>query len=116
MLKHPTDFGTQLYVWDDSMYVPVVVKNKAAEILLGNIKAESVHSSYRKESCGQLASKSANQCGPGLNFYSIWLILLKALLQPGKNSPLKFKVRVDMTKNWENGRFDMLSVSLPLVL
>ncbi|CAI9266599.1 unnamed protein product [Lactuca saligna] len=103
-----------LYVWDESAYVPVVVKNKAAEILVGNIKAESVHSTYQKQKqgCGQRANKSMeDQC---LDFYSLWLILLKSLLQPGKNSPLKFKVRVDMTKKWENGRFEMLSFSLPL--
>lgn len=103
-----------LYVWDESAYIPVVVKNKAAEILLGNIKAESVGSTYQKQACGEL--RANEEAMEGLNFYSLWLILLKALLQPGKNSPLKFKVRVDVTKNWENGRFEMLSVSLPLLL
>ncbi|KAI3736663.1 hypothetical protein L2E82_26607 [Cichorium intybus] len=103
-----------LYVWDESAYIPVVVKNKAAEILLGNIKAESVQSTYQKQACGELRANEETM--EGLNFYSLWLILLKALLQPGKNSPLKFKVRVDVTKNWENGRFEMLSVSLPLLL
>ncbi|KAI3685509.1 hypothetical protein L6452_34757 [Arctium lappa] len=92
-----------LYIWDESTCIPVVVKNKAAELLLGNMKAESVYSSYKKQACRN----------EGLNFYSLWLILLKALLQPGKNSPLKFKVRIDMTNNWENGRFEMMSVSLP---
>ncbi|KAK9061703.1 hypothetical protein SSX86_018886 [Deinandra increscens subsp. villosa] len=100
-----------LYVWDNSTCIPVVIKNKAAEILVGHIKAESVHSSYRKQACGE----SVNGDRQGLNFYSLWLILLKVLLQPGKNSPLKFKVRVDMTKNRDNGRFEMLSLSLPLI-
>ncbi|GJX22095.1 hypothetical protein Tco_0226540 [Tanacetum coccineum] len=100
-----------LYVWDESTYIPVVVKNKAAEILLGNIKAESVQSSYSKQACGQSANEvMKDQCGQGLKFYSLWLILLKAVLQRGKNSALKFKVRVDMTEKWDNGRFEMLSV------
>ncbi|KAL4559125.1 hypothetical protein LXL04_031259 [Taraxacum kok-saghyz] len=105
-----------LYVFDECGYIPVVVKNKAAEILVGNIKAEGVDSTYKSQACGQRANKSMeDECGQGLNFYSLWLILLKALLQPGKNSPIEFKVRVDMTKNWENGRFEMLSVSLPIL-
>ncbi|MFS7933506.1 hypothetical protein Hanom_Chr04g00380641 [Helianthus anomalus] len=115
-LKYSIDPDMQLYVWDDSTYIPVVIKNKAAEILFGNIKAESVHSSDRKQARGQPINKGAEaQCGPGLNFYALWLILLKSLLQPGKNSPLKFEVRVDTTKSWENGRFEMVSLSLPLV-
>ncbi|KAL8252746.1 hypothetical protein R6Q59_036439 [Mikania micrantha] len=102
-----------LYVWDNSTHIPVVVKNKAAEILVGNIKAESVHCSYRKQAHGALENDAIED--QGLNFYSLWLILLKTLLQPGMNSPLKFKVRVDVTKNWENGRFEMLSLSLPSI-
>lgn len=102
----------QLYVSDESTYIPIVVKNKAAEFLLGSIKAESVHSSYRKQS----KEAMEDQCVPDLNFYSLWLILMKTLLQPGKNSPFKFKVRIDITKNWESGRFEMLSMSLPLLL
>ncbi|XP_024972701.1 uncharacterized protein LOC112511344 isoform X2 [Cynara cardunculus var. scolymus] len=93
-----------LYIWDDSTCIPVVVKNKAAELLVGNMKAESVYTSYKKQACRN----------EGINFYSLWLILLKALLlQPGNNSPLKFKLRIDMTNNWDNGRFEMISVSLP---
>ncbi|XP_076899239.1 uncharacterized protein LOC143553052 isoform X2 [Bidens hawaiensis] len=105
-----------LYVWDNSTHIPLVIKNKAAEILFGNIKAESVHSSYQKQARGQSINEPVeDQCRPGPNFYSLWLILLKSLLQPGKNSPLEFQVRVDMTKNWENGRFEMLCLSLPLI-
>ncbi|KAK1436417.1 hypothetical protein QVD17_02197 [Tagetes erecta] len=105
-----------LYVWDNSTCIPVVIKNKAAEILFGNVKAESVHSSYQKRARGQSRNEGMEgQCRSGINFYSLWLILLKALLQPGKNSPLKFQVRVDMTKNWENGRFEMLSLTLPVI-
>ncbi|KAI7750160.1 hypothetical protein M8C21_003119, partial [Ambrosia artemisiifolia] len=46
-----------LYVWDSSTYIPVVIKNKAAEILFGNIKAESVQSSYRKQARDQSINK-----------------------------------------------------------
>ncbi|XP_054811904.1 uncharacterized protein LOC129313081 isoform X1 [Prosopis cineraria] len=38
-----------LYLWDESDYMPVLVKNRAAEILFGNIKAEKVSSSYRQQ-------------------------------------------------------------------
>lgn len=102
--SYSSDVEMQFYVWDESAYVPVMVKNKPAEILVGNIKAESVHSTYQKQKqgCGQRANKSMEeQCGQGLDFYSLWLILLRSLLQHGKNSPLKFKVNVDMTKKWE---------------
>ena len=65
----------QLYVFDECGYIPVVVKNKAAEILFGNIKAESVDSTYKSQTCGQRGNKSTeDQCGQGLNFYSLWLI------------------------------------------
>ncbi|BBG95654.1 hypothetical protein Prudu_004258 [Prunus dulcis] len=36
-----------LYVWDESDYAPLLVRNKAAELLFGNIKAERVYSCYR---------------------------------------------------------------------
>lgn len=39
----------QLYLWDESDYMPILVKNRAAEILFGNIKAEKVYSSYRQQ-------------------------------------------------------------------
>ncbi|KAL5078679.1 hypothetical protein RYX36_007100 [Vicia faba] len=42
-----------LYVWDESYFMPVLVKNKAAEILFGNIKAENVYSCYREQMLNQ---------------------------------------------------------------
>jgi hypothetical protein len=39
----------QLYVWDESEYLPLLVKNKAAEILFGNIRAARVHLCYREQ-------------------------------------------------------------------
>lgn len=127
------------------------MKNKAAELLFGNIKAESVHSCYRGQKHGQTPNPNDNQNtghsdakgttrlntadgGFGLllhpsadkssgqkekkqsrvpDLYSIWLILLKLLMQQGKNSPLKFKVTVNMAKDWDRGRFEMVSVSIP---
>ncbi|KAL6984397.1 hypothetical protein U1Q18_017774 [Sarracenia purpurea var. burkii] len=47
------------------------------------------------------------------NFYLIWLVLLKLLVRQGKNSPLKFKVRVNVGRDWESGRFEMVSMSMP---
>lgn len=130
-----------LYVWDDSKYLPISVTNKAAELLFANIPAEKVHSSYkshrpcpsrtgfrndhssevyaRKEVCNlsctdkilQTKDKKGGDQNP--NFYMIWLILLNMLFQHEKNSPFKFKVTVDTNRDWENGRLEMVSVSLP---
>ncbi|XP_022885835.1 uncharacterized protein LOC111402035 isoform X2 [Olea europaea var. sylvestris] len=60
-----------------------------------------------------IRSKEKQQLDEKTNFYMIWLIFLKMLLQPGKNSPLKFKVKVDTSREWESGRFEMVSVSMP---
>ncbi|CAA0827889.1 Unknown protein [Striga hermonthica] len=116
-----------LYVWDDVKYLPISVRNKAAEILFGNISAEKVHSSYKDQRAGKDGfnphSSSAGQIfqmkdkiAEGVekpNFYMIWLILLRMLFQHEKNSPLRFKVRVETNRDWENGRLEMLSVSIP---
>ncbi|EXB44352.1 hypothetical protein L484_020164 [Morus notabilis] len=131
-----------LYVWDESEHVPLLVRNKAAEILFGNIKAERIYSSFRRphnESkadpknatqfhadgvLGDLGSSSSaadksvdlkgkEHLGSKMNFYLIWLILLKALLQQGKNSPLKFEVSVNPSLDIENGRFEVVSVWMP---
>lgn len=143
----------QLYVWDDSDYAPLLVKNKAAELLFGNIKAETVYSCYKEKphdgevnfkdpdtethpsakptsqpkaaDGGVLAfcssavdKKSLEWKGKqgfqrNMDFYRIWLILLKTMLQQGKNSPLKFEVNVNASLDKENGRFEMVSVQLP---
>lgn len=136
----------QLYVWDESKYLPLLVRNKAAEVLFGNIKAERVSLCYRgqnhdwnpnpkyvhkdnhfhaivsnhpKAASGSsyadesLEWKEKHCCDKKMNFYSIWLIFLKLLLQQGKNSPLKFEVAVNATLDRENGRFEMVSISMP---
>ncbi|XP_009626337.1 uncharacterized protein LOC107785658 [Nicotiana tabacum] len=140
-----------LYVWDDSMYAPLLVKNKAAEVLFGNIRAEEVLSCYKRLKDGidhapnlvfrrngtvERTVLEHNAAGEGIavtdkstnegkelkennkfdlspNFYLVWLILLKLLLQQENNSPLKFKVTINATRDCEYGRYEMISVSLP---
>lgn len=138
-------------MWDESDYAPLLVRNKAAELLFGNIKAERVYS-WGEKQAGQVDSKDApthsslnaeaawqpkaaeggvlvscsadgdkksseskgKHCFPEtMHFYRIWLILLKTMLQKGKNSPLKFEVDVNAGLDKENGRFEMVSVQLP---
>lgn len=117
-------------MWDDSKYLPISVTNKAAELLFANISAEKVLSSYKihrpfpsrsafkkNQSCELYARKEVSKDEKGgdqnPNFYMIWLILLNMLFQHEKNSPFKFKVTVDTSRDWENGRLEMVSVSLP---
>ncbi|XP_022138607.1 uncharacterized protein LOC111009710 isoform X2 [Momordica charantia] len=124
-----------LYVWDESECIPLLVKNQAAEILFGNIKAEKVYSYYSeqksnpkpnseavteaKHSSASVAnSQRAIRKGerPSRNIYFIWLIFLKMLLQQGKNSPLKFEITVNTSVDKESGRFEMVSSSFPCFL
>lgn len=120
-------------MWDDSKYLPIFVSNKAAEFLFGNFPAEKVRSSYKSRrpcqnrttlkkdnfrgvhSVASYASRSTDKMREKKtpNFYMIWLILLNSMFQHGKNSPLKFKVRVDTNRYWESGRLEMVSVSFP---
>ncbi|XP_052201056.1 uncharacterized protein LOC127807349 isoform X2 [Diospyros lotus] len=137
-----------LYVWDDSKYIPLLVTNKAAELLFGNIKAEKVQSCYRaqkhdpvpktsdnvvKTHCSDARSPDPNpadksRAPPGTDkssgqkekqktktpdYYTIWITLLKILMQREKNGPLKFKVTVNVDRDLESGRFEMVSVTMP---
>ncbi|XVF36874.1 hypothetical protein REPUB_Repub19eG0096300 [Reevesia pubescens] len=52
-------------------------------------------------------------CNKNINVFLIWLVILKMLLQHGKNSSLKFEVAVNASLDTENGRFEMISVSTP---
>jgi len=138
----------QLYVWDESDYMPILVKNRAAEILFGNIKAGKVYSAYKeqmnnqnlgprndKDAIGRLAidprlsgeglpSTSTLEVGKSLqlqekhlpdklNYYRVWLILLKMLLKQGKNGPLKLEIIVDPSLDIENGKFELVSATMP---
>lgn len=138
----------QLYVWDEGGQIPLLVRNKAAEILFGNITAENVYKCYQEGenhrldhgrdrkhrsnlssnqnshtlesnglTCGNrnLGSMQVGCCHHGTkpDFYRIWLILLKALLQNGKNSAFRFEITVDRDKDIENGRFELVSLTMP---
>lgn len=150
ILEEHVEIVLQLYVWDESDYVPLLVKNKAAELLFGNLSAERVYSCFRGQQNDQNPDpiddhkdNHHNSRGPNqiqavgvsepvvscaldakkslgfkanvndINFYLIWLILLKSLLQQGKNSPLKFEIIVNPGLDCENGRFEMVSVWMP---
>ncbi|KAK7385222.1 hypothetical protein VNO78_30936 [Psophocarpus tetragonolobus] len=140
-----------LYIWDESDYMPVLVKHKAAEILFGNIKAGKVYSAYKEQMHNQnlgpkneckdkdvterhaskpkffgegLLSANTLEVGESLqlkekhlpdkfNYYRVWLILLKMLLKQGKNGPLKFEIIVDPSLAIENGKFQMVSATMP---
>lgn len=42
-----SDFLLQLYVWDELEYMPLLVRNKAAELFFGNFRAKRVYQCYR---------------------------------------------------------------------
>ncbi|KAK9134840.1 hypothetical protein Syun_014170 [Stephania yunnanensis] len=136
-----------LYVWDESECIPLVVTNKSAEILFGNITAEQVYRCYRddkvqssnrrnsddgtstqtKASAGEEASdgtplaQEENQQlnnikqGERTDFYKIWVILLKMLLRHESNSPLKFTVNINSELSQENGRFELIGMTMPCI-
>ncbi|XP_047321062.1 uncharacterized protein LOC124925137 [Impatiens glandulifera] len=123
-----------LYVWDDSSYIPLLVRNKAAQFLFGNIEAEAVKSSCRSQQCihtdnpkcklinndsdNYTRNSTRLEVGEkrlkGKGLLSIWLILLKVLLEQekGKNSPIRFKVAIDVEKDHTKGRFELTDISL----
>lgn len=122
----------QLYVWDQTGQVPLLVRNKAAEILFANVTAKDVFKCFFQDT--KQSSLLGETSEPGLlkgvelvdaeqkqsmegsvtrkkhNFYLIWRILIKVLLRQGKNSPFRFTVSVDSEKGVENGRFELVSV------
>ncbi|KAF5740301.1 hypothetical protein HS088_TW11G00368 [Tripterygium wilfordii] len=131
-----------LYLWDESDYMPLLVRNKAAELLFGNIKAEKVYLCYRKQkqnqksdpkdvdmendckvvadSCSVSEDKTAegrrkHQLDRKVDFHLVWLLLLKMLLLQGKNSPYKFEVTVNLNLDREYGRYEMISLSIPCI-
>lgn len=48
------------------------------------------------------------------DFHLIWLIMIKCLLNQGKNSPFCFQISVNPEKNVENGRFELVSLTMPI--
>ncbi|KAM0822142.1 hypothetical protein ACQ4PT_071697 [Festuca glaucescens] len=123
-----------IYVRDQSGQVPVLVRNKAAETLFGNIIADDVSECYKSRQCmlldtcesgspstfrmlddtGKIGTTKRKRTGKKLDFHLIWLILMKCLLNPGKNSPFCFQISVSPEKNVENGRFELVSLTMPI--
>lgn len=119
--------------WDEGGGVPLLVKNTAAEILFGNVTAENVYKCYQDEKRGHdtrrhrplspgncdenknVGSLEVEHAPPRTNpnFYRIWLILVKALLQHDKNSPFCLEIKVDTDMDIENGRFELVSFAMP---
>ncbi|KHN33874.1 hypothetical protein glysoja_021755 [Glycine soja] len=109
-----------LYVWDESDYMPILVKNRAEEILFGNIKTGKVYSAYKEQTQNQNLGPS-NECkdkdaserlainprpsGEGLPSANT--------LDVGKNGPLKFEIIVGPSLDIENGKFERISATMP---
>ncbi|CAL1389643.1 unnamed protein product [Linum trigynum] len=110
-----------LYVWDESEYIPLLVKNKAAELLFGNITAERVKSCYDElkpklddaPSTRPIVVEKKPASGRSINFHCLWVTMVKMLLEQGQNSPLNFEVDVNPSIDIENGRYEVLSLSVP---
>ncbi|KAI5006227.1 hypothetical protein ZWY2020_033470 [Hordeum vulgare] len=100
-----------IYVQDQTGQVLVLVKNKVAEILFSNINADDVSECYKSRHCMMVDTCDSGQsstCGmldgsgkttiakrkrtKKLDFHLIWLIVMKCLLNQGKNSPFCFQI------------------------
>ncbi|KAI0511746.1 hypothetical protein KFK09_012378 [Dendrobium nobile] len=120
-----------LHVWDYTGFIPLLVKNRAATILFGNITAEMVYKCYNQKSMNHTSNTSAltgfagdesqrsgsnSKAGNGgrnkPNFYHIWFVLLEVLLKQ-QESPFQFEVIVDKEKDIENGRFELTLLRMP---
>ncbi|XP_044958045.1 uncharacterized protein LOC123409134 [Hordeum vulgare subsp. vulgare] len=123
-----------IYVQDQTGQVPVLVKNKVAEILFSNINADDVSECYKSRHCMLVDTCDSGQsstCGMldgsgktgiakrkrtkhKLDFHLIWLIVMKCLLNQGKNSPFCFQISVNPGRNVEDGRFELISLTMPI--
>ncbi|KAF3792006.1 hypothetical protein EJ110_NYTH12559 [Nymphaea thermarum] len=133
----------QIYVWDDSGKVSLTVKNRAAEILFGNITAESVKLSFQRllkpqdsdhpmssgsPSNFRIAGQSADgdesdnksrslkvqsKVNKGIDFFKIWLILFKLLLLCEENSPFRFEVSVNCDEDSQHFALELISFFMP---
>ncbi|TVU14333.1 hypothetical protein EJB05_37796 [Eragrostis curvula] len=121
-----------MYIYDQSGQVPLLVRNKAAEILFANIVADDLSECYKSHQCMLLETCESGNVSPsgkidftgsnGIakkrkteqkpNFHLIWLIMVKCLL--GKNSPFCFQISVNPEKHVEDGRFELLSLTMPI--
>ncbi|CAN6235196.1 unnamed protein product [Urochloa humidicola] len=122
-----------IYVYDQSGQVPLLVRNKAAEILFANIIADDVSECYKRPMLLETYVKSGNLRTSGTiddagskevtkriktvqkpNFHEIWLIMIKCLLNQGSNSPFCFQILINPEKNVEDGRFELVSMTMPI--
>ncbi|XP_062184686.1 uncharacterized protein LOC133888447 isoform X2 [Phragmites australis] len=123
-----------IYVCDQSGQVPLLVRNKAAEILFSNIIADDVSECYNSYQCMLLETyESGNSSTSGMiddtgnkgmakrrrieqkpNFHLIWLIMIRCLLNQRNNSPFCFQISVNPEKNVEDGRFELVSLTMPI--
>ena len=122
----------QIYIYDQSGQVPLPVRNRAAETLFANIIADDVSECHKShmlsetyESCNlsnsgmiddsgnkEIAKRRKTEQKP--NFYLIWLILIKCLLSQGNNSSFCFQISVNPEKNVEDGRFELIYLTMPI--
>ena len=133
-LVKPSFDDLQIYVRDQSGQVPVLVRNKVAETLFANIIADDVSECYKNrhrmllDTCesgnsrtsevldgtGKIGITKRKRTEGKLDFHHIWLILMKCLLNQGKNSPFCLQISVNPEKNVEKGRFELVSLAMPI--
>ncbi|KAG8082202.1 hypothetical protein GUJ93_ZPchr0014g46519 [Zizania palustris] len=119
-------------VRDQSGQVPVLVRNKAAEILFANIVADDVSECYKNSHCmlldtcvsGNLSisgmSDSTGETGIAKrkrtkekpDWHLIWLIVIKCLLNQRNNDPFCLQISVNPEKTVEDGRFELVSLAM----
>ncbi|XP_021319156.1 uncharacterized protein LOC8057443 isoform X1 [Sorghum bicolor] len=121
-----------IYIYDQSGQVPLLVRNRAAETLFAGIIADDVSECHKSHMLSE-AYESCNLSNSGMiddsgnkeiakrrkieqkpNFYLIWLILIKCLLSHGNNSPFCFQISVNPEKNVEDGRFELVYLTMPI--
>uniref|UniRef100_J3LYE4 Uncharacterized protein n=1 Tax=Oryza brachyantha TaxID=4533 RepID=J3LYE4_ORYBR len=121
-----------IYVRDQSGQVPLLVRNKAAEILFANISADDVSECYKNCHCMLLDTcECGNLNTSGIldgtaetgitkrkrrnkkpDWHLIWLVLIKCLLNQHKNSPFCLQISVNPEKSVEDGRFELVSLTM----
>ncbi|KAM0952650.1 putative nucleic acid-binding protein [Dioscorea sansibarensis] len=106
-----------LHVRDDTGRIPLLVKNKAAEVLFGGISAENVYKCYMEEKNNEVphhehkSAQTENQRNRRMpNFYRIVLIMMKLLMQKDNNSPFLFEIIVDVN---QISKFELVSLTMP---
>lgn len=91
-------------------------KDKDGNLRLSNdlrLSLEGLPSASSLEEGKSLELEGKHLCTKRFNFYHVWLIFLKLLMKQGKNSPLKLEIIVDPNLDVENGKFELVSATLP---